>query len=585
MVRWALFLVLVATVMLLYLMIDFKGLSHAKGIDQAQIARELARGKDFNTKCIRPVSLYQINEHLRNQAPEGEAVGTANLQLLTDTYHAPLNPLLNSLLLRCFKAKWDFDGKKTQVYFLDYVIVGASMFLLLGAVGVTYLLVSRIFDTKIAGVTALMMVMCQLLWRFAQSGLPQPLMMFLFAFACYFLYKAVENVQAGKGAYLWCVLSGLFFGMLALAHWITIWLFVGALIFTAVFMRPRGILAVVMFGVFGVIVLPWAYVNFKNCGNPMGSGLYQFFAGLAGGSESMVMRNLNPDAEPFNPDGIWRKISLGTIAQLGTLFSSLGGIIAAPLFFIALLHPFKRPEIAFFRWAILLMWIFGSMGMAVFGVTSAENDPNQLNVLLIGPMAAYGLAVLSVLWARLNLPAEQAIIRNGHLILCALLSASPMLLTLPWNIISGMRGMKANWPPYLPSAYTAIKEGTDPQEIIVSDMPWAVAWYADRTSVWLPRTREQFMKLVANAKDQGTPIVGVLITPESTFAPYQKDIGGERGEWREWAALIERYSMLVTYRADSMSADGPMADFPFKYPNPLGLNGAMVWYTDKKRVN
>ena len=46
-IRWGLFFLLVAFVTLFYLVVDFKGLSHAKGMDQAQIAREIARGHHF----------------------------------------------------------------------------------------------------------------------------------------------------------------------------------------------------------------------------------------------------------------------------------------------------------------------------------------------------------------------------------------------------------------------------------------------------------------------------------------------------------------------------------------------------------
>ena len=52
MLRWALFLLLVISVWFFYLLVDFKGLSHAKGMDQAQIAREIARGGNFLTKNI-----------------------------------------------------------------------------------------------------------------------------------------------------------------------------------------------------------------------------------------------------------------------------------------------------------------------------------------------------------------------------------------------------------------------------------------------------------------------------------------------------------------------------------------------------
>ncbi|MGI8601528.1 MAG: ArnT family glycosyltransferase [Verrucomicrobiales bacterium] len=589
MIRWALFLLLVVCVTFFYLVIDFKGLAHGKGMDQAQIAREIARGNNFITKCIRPVALWQINEHLKEEDPKSKGVDLVGLQ---DTYHSPLNPLLNSILLRIVKKRGEpaadglaYDGE-SKVFFLDYLIAAGSMLLLLAAIGVSYLLICRIFDPKIAGVTALLMLLCGLLWWFAQSGLPQPLMLFLFSFAMYFLYKAVENVQVGRGAYLWIVLSGLFFGLLALAHWIAIWVFIGALIYVAFFLRPRGVLALIMFGVFFFIVIWWPLlVNYPVSGNPMGSGLYQFYSGLAGGSEGMVMRNLNPTQEPLNPDGFIRKIAYGTVSQLTSIFSFLGGIVAAPLFFLSLLHPFKRPEIAQFRWAIVLMWLWAAIGMAIFGIPEGDNDPNQLNILFIPVMTAYGLALLSVLWSRLAWPGEYALVRNGHFVIVLLVSAAPMLLTVPWDIATGLRSdFKANWPPYLPRAYPALREAVAENEIIATDAPWAVAWYSDRTALWLPRTRKQFFDLVEGTKAKGYPVAGVLVTPLSSHMPYAKDILGKRGEYGEWAPLIENFS-IASWSANKVSSLSAMEEgFPFRVINPITGTADMVFYSDRRRL-
>ena len=459
------------------------------------------------------------------------------------------------------------------------------MILLLAAIGVSYLLIARIFDTKIAAVTALLMLLCGLLWRFAQSGLPQPLMLFLFSFAM-ILYKAVENVQVGRGAYLRVVLAGLFFGLLALAHWIACWIFIGAVIYVAFFLRPRGVLALVMLGVFLFIVIWWPLlVNYPVAGNPMGSGLYQFYSGLAGGSEGMVMRNYNPAQEPLNPDGFLRKVAYGTVAQLVSIFTYLGGIIAAPLFFVSLLHPFKRAEISQFRWAILLMWVWAAIGMAIFGIPEGESDANQINVLFIPLMTAYGLALLSVLWSRLALPGDYALVRNGHLVIVVLVSAAPMLLTMPWDIAIGLnREFKANWPPYLPRVYPSLRDAAAENEIIATDAPWAVAWYADRTALWLPRTRKQFYDIMEDTKSKGYPITGVLVTPISTHMPYARDIVGKRGEYSEWAPVDRKFS-TNSWSGGRVNSLGAMDEtFPFRTLNMMTDTADMVLYSDRQRL-
>ena len=589
MIRWGLFVLLVAFVSWFYLILDFRGLSHAKGMEQAQLAREIARGYQNTTKVVKPLQQWQINEH---RLANDDKAGPAPLIGQRDTYHAPLNPLINSISMRLLKKEAKpgepdglvFDPKQETVFFLDYVIAGLSMVLLLAAIGISYMLVSHIFDRKIAGVTSLLMLLCPLLWKFAQSGLPQPLMLFLFSFAMYFFYRAIECVQIGRSPFLWAVLTALFFGLLALAHWIAVWIFVGALLYAAFFLRPQGLVALAMLVVFLLIVAWWPLlVNLPTAGNPMGSGFYQFYAGLAGGSESMVMRNFNPEQLMLNPDGFLRKIAYGTIAQLASIFTFMGGIVAAPLFFISLLHPFKRPEIARFRWAVLMMWVWAAIGMAIFGLPEGEKDANQLHILFIPVMTAYGLALLSVLWSRLSLPVEFAMVRNGHFIIAVIVSAAPFLLTAPWDIVGAMsRDFKANWPPYLPLKYAEVAKGVAENEIVVSDAPWAMAWYGDRTSLWLPRTRAQFMRAYEDTKAQGYPMAGILLTPISTHQPYASQVSGRGGEYGEWGALIENYNAIYYYRTSTLI--GLEENFPFKVLNQLLPSADMVFYSDRSRV-
>lgn len=586
-IKWVLLILLALFLLFFYLFVDFKGLSHQKGMEQAQIAREIARGHQFTTKVVKPLALYQINEHRKK---EDERDKGAPLIGLRDTYHAPLNPLLNSIIMRFFRTEPDANGddglryvpENAEIFYLDYVIAGISMLMLLGAVGMSYQLASHIFDRKIGALTALLMLLCQLLWQFAQSGLPQPLMLFLFSFALYFLYRATENVNLGRSPYMWAVLSALFFGLLALAHWISVWIFVGALFYAAFFLRPRGMVAAAMLGVYLFIVIWWPLlVNLPATGNPLGSGFYQFYAGLSGGSEAMVFRNFNPDQIQISPDGgLLRKIASGTIFQLAAIFSLMGGVLAAPLFFLSLLHPFKRAEIAQFRWGVLLMWVGASVGMSIFGLMEEAKDPNQLHVLFIPVMAAYGLAFLAVLWSRLSLPSTAAWVRNGHFIIVTIVSGAPLLLNLPWQIAWAIaKDRKFNYPPYIPPLYAPLSKVVAENQVIASDAPWAVAWYADRTSLWLPRTRSQLDAIYKSSKEQRYPVVGIMLTPIATHQNYASNIIFRGGEYGEWAPLIENFSMRKNYGTSTLPAMGE--DFPFKTFSPMSRNmGDHVYFSE-----
>ena len=131
-----------------------------------------------------------------------------------------------------------------MVFPLDRVIAVVSTLFFLMAIGVNYLLAARIFDAKIAGVLAILMLFCETFWNYSLSGLPQMLMLLLFSCAIYFLYRAIEAATAGRIAMVPAIIAGVFFTLLALTHWMTVWIALGYIIFAAVYFRPRGIVGI-----------------------------------------------------------------------------------------------------------------------------------------------------------------------------------------------------------------------------------------------------------------------------------------------------------------------------------------------------
>ncbi|MEM7385018.1 MAG: hypothetical protein AAF514_08750 [Verrucomicrobiota bacterium] len=584
-IRRALFFLLLIGLTFYHLFLDFRGLSHARGMDQAQIGREIAAGNAFATKFIRPLVLSDLNDHLKGLPNPEEAQMVA----FNDISNAPLNPLLNSIFLRMFKGEggegWAFNLEDNRrIYHLDRLIAAVAAFMLLASIGVTYLLVSRIFDTKIGGVTALLVLLCSPMWDFAQSGLPQMLMLFLFSFGIYFLYKAVESQEDEKPVFIWIVLTAGFFGLLALTHWLTIWIFIGLMVFSAFYFRPRGTMALLLLCIFALIVSTWAWRNYSVSGNPFGSGIHALKTGLAEGDASAIYRNFDPKGQPFNTQGIFTRTVINSLQQLNGLYMFLGSLIAAPIFFLSLLHPFKRPDIAKFRWCIFLMWIFAVIGMTIYGIPEGQKDPNQLHILFAPIMSAYGLAFLTVLWNRIGFETNSQLITQGHLILVIIISAIPLILpmgkTIKYGVAAGKRGMP-QWPPYAPHLIAKFRSWTDPNHIIVSDMPWAVAWYADRTSVWLPRNYEQFDKIKTYADKQHSQIVGLFLTPVSMDQKMVSEISnGNYGPWKNWIMALEGEKMIDSPIGESIEL--VPQDFPF--PDRIGMFGDQtIFFSDRPR--
>lgn len=516
-IRRSLFLLVLLIMTLGNLFVLFQGLNSPQAMDQAQISREIARGNGFTTKFIRPVAYYQAQK-ARNRP--------VSLTLFPDTYHSPLNPLLNAAVLKLIGADhsdtWQMSESE-MVYPLDRVIVTVSTLFFLMAIGVNYLLISRIFDAKIAGVCAILMLFCETFWNYSLSGLPQMLMLLLFSCGIYFVYRAIEASTEGRIAMTPAIIAGVFFTLLALTHWMTVWIALGYIIFAAIAFRPRGIVGISILALIMIAGIGPILRNYGITDSPFGTAFLTLYNGLGNGSEAAVMRTIDLEAEPLVLDGLISKILRTTLLQVTDIIPLLGGIVVAPLFFISLLHPFKRSSIANLRWAILLMWGSAAFGLAFFGVSKEALDPNQIHLLFAPIMMAYGLAFISILWSRLDFVMTTPVLSNLHHFVIVGICALPLILTLPMKVRIGMqlrdRGGVPHWPPYYAPALNSKKAGikgwTTDKQVIFSDQPWAVAWYADRVSIWLPPTHEGFEKLETIALDLQTPVAGILISPLS----------------------------------------------------------------------
>ena len=97
-------------------------------------------------------------------------------------------------------------------------------------------------------------------------------------------------------------------------------------------------------------------------------------------------------------------------------------------------------------------------------------------------------------------------------------------------------------------------------------MPWAVAWYADRKSLWLPMSVKDFLEINLKAQLKGQ-IVGLHLTPVSGDRRYRSEIA--KGEYKQWGQFIIGSALL--------------RDFPLKYFTPLPVDGECVFYSDRDR--
>lgn len=582
---------------------NFKGLSEQFAMEQAQISREIARGNGFSTKMIRPAALYQLKENSVQ----------FTLDRIPDAYHAPLNPYINAPFLLLAKNRWQMTNKEVD-YVPDKIIASVQLaFMFLGWL-MSYLTMRRLFDARLAAFGLWLMILCQSFWNYAVSGLPQGLMFFLFSTAIYFLVRAIQNRVEGQSARKWLLLCSFTFGLLALTHALTLWIFVGLLVFV-LFYFPGGpkvekegekpslasrlinapvqfmsavltalrvpesvqgyILRPAPFVMMAVVVLmylPWMIHNQRASGNLVGLGWYSGLHQIKG-SEPAIMRSMDPPFEKVSPNFFRNKIQSQINSQVSRLMEYMGGVLVAPVFLLALMHTFRRAETSHFRWAILSMWLFAILGMSVFGLQgkpvsqpfAAPVEANDLHLLFIPMLAAYGMAFILVMWARLEIHIK--IFRWAFLFLIFFISGQQFLLS--FLALLGQPQSRVQWPPYAPPFVAMLSQWTNEREIIASDMPWAVAWYADRRSIWLPIDIKTFFKLNDENMLDGR-IVGLYLTPITGNRSFVGDI--LKGEYKDWAPFILRQLNVQSLK-----------DFPLRAVTHLPMENECVFYADRDR--
>jgi hypothetical protein len=545
--RRALILAVAVGIALFYLIHEFRGLATSQAMDQAQIGRELARGHGWRTNFIRPRAIGQLQGHGKNVPRD----------IWSDTYNAPIPPLIDALALLPVKARWKMKPQDI-VYVGDRAIAVSAVLLFFASTGVLFFAACRLFDRRLALLGCGLVLMCDAMWQYSISGLPQMLLLFLFHVAVYLIIRAVQAHYAGGPTKIWLGAIGLTFGLLALSHALTIWIFVAALIFFVFFFRPRGWGAAIMLLTFAAVYTPWLVRNWAICGHPGGVAIFSLF----GYSEIGHMRRIAFDLEDVNPGFFRNKISANVMTQSGRIVEYLGWSVVAAMFFTSLLHSFRRAETAILRWMILVMWFGAFMGMATYGIHEEQGvAANQLNILFIPMMTCFGLAYLLVQWNRLNI--NVAFARAGFLTLLYVLCAVPMLSTM----LLAPRKAGVRWPPYVPPYIAVLNEWMKPEEIIASDMPWAIAWYADRRGLWLPES----IKVMTDLSDFnviGAPINGLYLTPISGTQNTLGDI--LKGDYKDWSSVLMR-----TFTLDK---------FPLKWWTPLiGLDGECLFFSDHER--
>jgi len=525
-IRVGLFALTTALLIVWYVAVQFRGFEIPEAMDQAQLGRNLACGEGFTTQFIRPISAWRFVQQTKDSQLKGRH---------PDMFNAPLFPCVLATAFKAGTPSFEVKAPPPNSPYTKYppeilIVVVCEVFFLLSA-GALYVLARQLFDKRIAFIALSLFVLSDVVHRYSISGLPTTMLMFLFLCIQLCLVNAhLLLEQAEKRLWVWvlCGLAGLLCGLAVLTRYSAAWLILPALGYIGfAFGKQRWICLGLAAALCVVVLVPWMVRNNQVIGKSFGLAGYSILEESPKYPTDQLARSFK-NLDEKTTKQVARKFVNGVRNFAGEAWEKNGAGFAAMFFVAGLLFRFKKPEVLFLRRVVLWSVLLACMAFAFGGEVSLSRgtamDPSNLIVVMCPGIILFGVAFFFLLFDRvkLNLP----LLRHAGVALFVLLCALPLVFSQ--LSARGRPSFRYPSPPYYEPSIAWAARWYQRQEVMVSDMPWAVAWYGDRKCLWLPNTLEEFYQI----NDFHERVPGMYITPISLDRKYMSEIRGpELGQW------------------------------------------------------
>ena len=566
-IRWLLIFVALTAMTLCYDTRAYHAFNSEEAMDSAQLARNISEGHGYTTEFIRPFSLYLMQKHYRAAHPTEAAttnfVDAARIYTAhPDLANAPLYPMMLAGMMKAWTPEWQVETRKPfwseggnfRRYQPEFRIAILNQLLLFAVVALTFQLARKLFDGAAAWLAAGLTLGSDMLWKFSVSGLPTLLLMVIFLTLVWCLVKAEETGRAEqppiRRLFSYALLAGLLTGLGMLTRYSFGWLIVPVAVFLVLFGGARrGGLAVAAVLVFALVVSPWILRNLSVSGTLFGTASFAVTEGTFAFPGARLMQSLNPDmtsAYWLLPYGHKLVDNLGNILQ-GDIFHLAGGWLGI-LFFAGLMLGLRNAAARRLRYFIVMcLGVF--ILVQTLGQTHVSLDAPGLNtenvlVLLTPFVVIFGMAFFLTLLDQMNLPSVQ--------IRWAVISLLVVLSTRGLISISITKESTVAYPPYYPPDVQKISGWIRPDELMMSDVPWAVAWYGDRQCTWTTiNSQYEFYQL----NDYVKPVHGLYLTLNTMNAKlFTECLQGGVDSWGNF--------VFKTLVANQLPSGFPLRNFP-----------------------
>ena len=538
-----------------------------EAMDAAQVARNISEGKGFTTDLLRPFSIYLVSKQNHGTHPNG--TNTFDYAQVNsphpDLANAPLYPTVLAGFMKAWPPQWKVETRKPfwteggsfRRYMPEFRIAILNQVLLFAVVLLTFFLARKLFDVQVAWLAAALTLGSDLLWKFSVSGLSTMLLLVIFLTLVWCLVKLEESGRAllPKISRLFALafFTGLLVALGMLTRYSFGWLMVPVVVFLYRFGGERRAgLAVAAVLAFTLVVTPWLLRNLAVSGTLFGTAGYAVVEGTAVFPGTHLMQSLNPDLN----SPIWNS----ALQYLGKKFLEnqafilpnellrLGGGWLGVLFLAGLLMGLRNSSarrLRLFTLMCLVIFIVAeSLGRTSLSTITPTFNSENLLALVTPFVMIFGVAFFISLLDQLNLPSLEA--RLGLMLVLLVLAWQPFVSTLI------LRPATVSYPPYYPPDVQKIAGWMAPEEMMMSDIPWAVAWYGHRQCAWTTvNSRYQFSDL----SDYIKPVHALYLSLNTLDGKLFSEC--LQGGVDSWGYFV--YQVLA---ANSLPPNFPLKNFP-----------------------
>jgi hypothetical protein len=573
-IRTGLFILALCGLAALWHIREAKNFSSRDAMDSAQVARNIAEGKGFTTDFIRPLSISLIEAHRG---------GGAHAELLReghpDLANAPLYPVLLAGLMKILPMRWEINEQFFWRYQPEWVIGGFNQLLFFAGLFLAYRIATRLFDRAVGFLAVLLMALTETFWQFTTSGLSTMLLMVLWLWLIDVLVRLEAGCREGAKSKKWQIAmalhAGLIVGAMALTRYSMGWLILPLAAYVAVVVSgARGGAVAAVVAIFAICFAPWLVRNYNISGTLFGTAGFAVHQGTLAFPGHLLERSLPRDVtlalNKVELDQYPRKLFVNGRDVLTDELPRVCGNWIGALFLGSLLIPFRNPALrklrVFIGATIALFVVVQAMGRTELSTEAPQINSENLLFVFTPLFFVFGCGFFFVLLDQIEFSAlwVRSVLQIGFVLLMSL----PMMFRL-----LPPRAVPYDYPPYYPPYIQMVSAWLEPQELMMSDMPWAVAWYGDQQCVWTTLDvgtdkADDFYKI----NDERKAIRGLYLTPVTTNRRFLTEMRqGREGAWANFYLDVVVMKNLPTGFPLRMAPPGML-------PDQLFLSDRIRWH-------